>query len=299
MPFPSFLQKNDAVALVAPAMKVKQKDLAMSIKIFEEWGLKVYLGEHIFHTHFQFAGTDQERAKDFQEALNSNEVKAIICARGGYGTLRIIDQLNFDKFMVNPKWIVGFSDVTVLHNHLHQLNIASIHGGMPLLFPKQTESSIETLRKMLFGESLEITTPSFHFNRQGEIDAEIIGGNLTLFANTIGTSSEVDTTGKILFLEEVNEYLYHIDRMMWHLKRSGKLENLAGLLVGQFTKIHDEKDPFGLSAYEIIAELTKEHNYPIYFDFPAGHDKHNVALMLGKEVKLQVFEHQAKLTFLS
>ena len=240
---PPYLKKNDKVAIIAPAKKVSPQDIKMAVQILESWGLEVILGKHLFKTYNQFAGTDAERTEDLQMMLDNPEIKAIICARGGYGTTRIVDKLDFSEFVIHPKWLVGFSDITVLHCQIHRLGIESIHGIMPLLFPKQTEQTIESLRKGLFGENLELHSIHEHsLNRQGETRGLLIGGNLSLFANNIGTPSDIDTKGKILFLEDVSEYLYHLDRMMIHLYRAEKLRNLAGLIIGQFSEIKDNKD---------------------------------------------------------
>lgn len=294
---PSYLQAGQKVAIVAPAKSIDEAEIKMAVTIFESWGLEVVLGQHLFNTHHQFAGTDEERAQDFQQMLDAPEIKAIICARGGYGTTRIIDQLDFTKFLQHPKWIVGFSDVTVLHCHLHNLNVETIHGIMPLLFPKQTEISIESLKQALFGKPLKVTSTLSVLNRIGKAQGVVVGGNLTLFANAIGTPSEIDTQGKILFLEEVNEYLYHIDRMMVQLRRAGKLDQLAGLVIGQFSKVKDNEVFFGQTVYEIVSDLTTEFDYPVCYNFPVGHEKHNMTIICNRKARLEVGEKTVELTF--
>lgn len=294
---PSYLQAGQKVAIVAPAKSIDEAEIKMAVTIFESWGLEVVLGQHLFNTHHQFAGTDEERAQDFQQMLDAPEIKAIICARGGYGTTRIIDQLDFTKFLQHPKWIVGFSDVTVLHCHLHNLNVETIHGIMPLLFPKQTEISIESLKQALFGKPLKVTSTLSVLNRIGKAQGVVVGGNLTLFANAIGTPSEIDTQGKILFLEEVNEYLYHIDRMMVQLRRAGKLDQLAGLVIGQFSKVKDNEVFFGQTVYEIVSDLTTEFDYPVCYNFPVGHEKHNMTIICNRKAHLEVGEKTVELTF--
>ncbi|WP_027000797.1 S66 peptidase family protein [Eisenibacter elegans] len=294
---PPFLKAGDTVAVVAPANRVNANDLHMGLQIIKSWGLKVILGQHLFETYYQFAGTDEQRREDFQAVLDNPEVKAIFCARGGYGSLRIIDSLDFSVFVEHPKWVVGFSDVTVMHNHLHNLGYETIHGSMPLLFPRQTHETIDSVYCRLFGRPYPIHTVSNPNNRQGSAQGEIVGGNLTLFANTIGTLSEIDTTGKILLLEDVDEYVYHIDRLLIHLRRAGKLSRLAGLLVGQFSDLRENYVPFDKSVYEIVLELTADYDYPIYFDFPAGHDHHNLAVYVGAEATLEINEHYSSLVF--
>ncbi|MEO1653376.1 MAG: LD-carboxypeptidase [Bacteroidota bacterium] len=294
---PAFLCPGDQVNIVAPAKRVSQQEMTMAIQILESWGLKVVLGRNLYKTHNQFAGTDLERAQDLQDALDDPQAKAIICARGGYGTIRIVDGLNFEKLIAFPKWLIGFSDITVLHCHLHNMGVKSIHGIMPLLFPKQTQETIESLRKALFGELVEVNALPHPLNRSGEAEGRIIGGNLSLFANTIGTTSEVNTDGKILFLEDVNEYLYHLDRMLIHLYRAGKLKNLAGLIIGHFTEIKDNEIAFGQSVNEIIADLVKEYDYPVCYDVPVGHEIHNMTIICGNPSRLLVNEQGARLVF--
>jgi muramoyltetrapeptide carboxypeptidase len=294
---PKNLVSGSKVGIIAPAKKVSRQDLEMAIHILENWGLEVELGKHLFNSYNQFSGTDAERTEDLQNMLDNPDIQAIICARGGYGTIRIVDKLDFTKFMQSPKWVVGFSDITVLHCHLYNLGVESIHGVMPLLFPKQTEQTIESLHQVLFGNSSKLDVRPHLLNRLGITEGEMIGGNLSLFANTIGTSSEIDTTGKILFLEDVNEYIYHIDRMMIHLYRAGKLDNLAGLVIGQFTEIKDNEIAFGYTVNEVIEELVREVNYPVCFDFPIGHEIHNLTMICGRRAKLSVSKEEVLLEF--
>lgn len=294
---PPYLKKNDRVAIVAPAKKVNRPEMQMAIQILEGWGLEVVLGKYVFNIYNQFAGTDRERAEDLQNMLDDPSIQAIICARGGYGTTRIIDSLSFDSFLAQPKWLVGFSDITVLHCHIHNLGVCSIHGIMPMLFPKQTEQTLESLRRALFGEPLHYESLAHPLNRLGKARGELVGGNLSLFANTIGTPSEIDTRDKILFLEDVNEYLYHLDRMMIHLYRAGKLAHLAGLIIGEFSQVKDNEAPFGWSVHEIIAELVAEYNYPVCYDFPVGHEVNNLSMYCGGIGTLAVQESGISLSF--
>jgi muramoyltetrapeptide carboxypeptidase len=294
---PAPLQIGDKIGIVAPAKRVSQSEMQMAISILENWGLEVVLGKNLYKVHNQFAGTDQERTEDLQAMLDNPELKAIICARGGYGTIRIVDRLDFRRFLQYPKWVVGFSDITVLHCHLQNLGIESMHGIMPLLFPKQTEQTIESLHQSLFGVPVSIENPAHLLNHLGVASGELIGGNLSLFANTIGTVSEVDTTQKILFLEDVDEYVYHLDRMMIHLYRAGKLKNLAALILGQFSKVKDNEIGFGKTVYEVIADLVSEYNYPIAYDFPIGHEIHNMTIICGRKGTLAIDENAAVLSF--
>ena len=291
MTTPGYLKKGDSIAIVAPAGKISKEKINAAAKTFESWGLKVVPGKHLFRAYHQFSATDQERAADFQCMLDDKSVKAIICARGGYGVVRIIDRLDFSVFVKNPKWIVGFSDITIFFSHiLTNYGIETLHAIMPLNFPdsdKENESLL-TLRKALFGEPLNYTFSSFPLSRKGEGEGVLTGGNLSILCSLIGTKSDIDTDSKILFIEDVGEYLYRLDRMMWHIKRDGKLERLAGLIVGGMTEMKDNEIPFGKNAYEIIAEAVKEYNYPVCYGFPAGHTDDNRALILGRKIKLTV-----------
>ncbi len=293
MIFPDFLQKKDTIIIIAPANAVNREEINPAIEIFKSWELDVILGKQLFNTHHTFAGTDEERLEDLQNAMDNPTIKAIVCARGGYGTARIIDKLDFTKFLKNPKWLVGFSDITILHTHLHRLSIASIHGSMPLLFPKQTKEAIQSLKNTLFGNHIEIKTKPHLLNQKGKAKGILIGGNLSLLVNSLGTSSEIDTENKILFLEDVNEYVYHLDRMIVQLYRANKLKNLAGLIVGQFSEIKDNLKGFGASIEQTIIEWTKTYSYPIAFNFPIGHEEHNIGVICGKEMNLIVEDNES------
>jgi muramoyltetrapeptide carboxypeptidase len=285
---PPALRPGQTVALISTARKLSPEDVAIGIQCLTDWGLKVKIGDNLFAESGQFAGTDAQRLADLQAALDDPEIDAIICARGGYGTSRILDQVNFEALLRHPKWIAGFSDVTALHTHLHGLHLQSIHSTMPILFDTDDRASMESLRKVLFGESQTYTIPPDPLNRMGMASGRLIGGNLSLLASVIGTHSDVDTAGKILFVEDTDEYLYHLDRMMIQLKRGGKLSGLAGLVVGSFTDIHDNGVPFGKTAYEIIAEAVAEYDFPVCFHFPTGHSPENLALICGREARLAV-----------
>jgi len=286
---PQYLKKGDTIGIVSTARKISGEEISTAVKIFEEWGLKVEPGKNLFSEHHQFAGTDSQRLIDFQQMLDNPGIKAIVCARGGYGTVKIIDNIDFSEFSKNPKWIAGFSDVTVLHSHIHtNLGIETIHSAMPVNFNNIPEDSqsITTLKNALFGEGLSYNINPHPFNRRGQATAMLTGGNLSILYSLCGSISDIDTKGKILFIEDLDEYLYHIDRMMMNLKRSGKLENLAGLIVGSMSEMNDNTTPYGQTAYEIIKECVEEYDYPLCFGFPAGHIKDNRTLIFGKKIHL-------------
>ncbi len=294
---PIFIQKGDTIGIVAPAGKIAI-DLGPAIEKIKSWGLQVLTGKHVYAEYFQFAGTDDQRITDFQEMLDNPDINAIICARGGYGTTRIIDQINFSAFLQKPKWIAGYSDITTIHCHLHTRGIQSIHSIMPLTFGKEeTDISVESLRKVLFGEPVHYQVLPHSLNKPGEVTAPIIGGNLALLASVIGTASDIDTAGKILFIEDINEYLYNIDRMMIQLKRSGKLNKLAGLIVGHFTDVKDNEIPFGKTPLEIVAEAVQAYNFPVCFGFPVGHEPANIAIPCGRTAHLKIESSGVRLNF--
>lgn len=293
---PAYLKKGDKIAIVCPAKKIPGS-IAPAIAILESWGLQVVIGKTVTADYNQFAGDDALRASDLQGFLNDPEVKAIIAGRGGYGTIRIIDELNYDKFKANPKWIVGFSDITVLLSDLFaRLNIQSIHGQMPYTFEKATSDSLDSLRKVLFGETIKYEYTSTFPSRSGTAEGILIGGNLTLMVMLEGSASEIDYTDKILFLEDVGEHEYSIDRMMHMLKRAGKLAGLKGLIVGAFNEIEKESIPFGASPERVIWDLVKEYDYPVCFNFPVGHINDNRAMVVGKPTKLRIDQQNITLT---
>lgn len=288
---PDSLKKGDKIGILAPARKIEMDELKASIAVFESWGLQVEIGKNIFARDRQFAGTDQQRAEDLQNMMDNPEIRAIICARGGYGTIRLLPLLDFSKFQNDPKWIVGYSDITALHAHLNQnLGVQSIHGIMPVNFPNDgTETqAIKFLKKSLFGKGNTYEFDKHKFNREGNVSGEIVGGNLSVLYSIAGTKYDIDPSGKILILEDLDEYLYHIDRMMMNLKMSGKLDNLKALVVGGMSDMNDNSIPFGKTAYEIIRDAIKEYSYPVCFDFPAGHIKNNYTVVLGSKCKLEI-----------
>lgn len=290
---PKYLKEGDIIGITCPARKVDRAEIEFAIQTFESWGLKVVLGKTIGKSFHQFGGTDQERLEDFQDMLNNPNIRAIIAARGGYGTVRIIDHLNFNLFMTNPKWIIGFSDITCLHTVLNSnIGVETIHGTMPVTFEKNTSEALQSLKDILFGENLTYHFSSNFLNRLGTMDGEIVGGNLSILYSLLGTRTIVNTSNSILFIEDLDEYLYHIDRMMMALKRANKLANLRGLIVGGITDMHDNTIPYGKTAEEIILEHVAEYNYPVCFNFPAGHVNNNKAIILGKRAKLIVSENE-------
>jgi muramoyltetrapeptide carboxypeptidase len=290
---PPGLRRGDKIAVVSPAKKITAEEMAPALSRLEAWGFEVVLGQHVFSSDFQFAGTDEQRASDLQKALDDVSVKAILCSRGGYGTVRIIDRLDFNGFRKNPKWLAGFSDVTVLHSHIHsRLGIETIHSLVPLTFPsgEPETPATESLRTALLGEKLSYLLDHHPLSRPGEATGVLTGGNLSILYNLTGTVSDIDTRGKILLIEDVDEYLYHVDRMMMNLKRTGKLSGLRGLVIGWMNRMKDNEEPFGRDAYGIILDAVREYDYPVCFGFPSGHNSDNRALILGRKVRLKVAE---------
>jgi muramoyltetrapeptide carboxypeptidase len=290
MIIPPYLKQGDTVLVVAPARKVSSDEIEPQLKLLQSWGLKVKFGENIYERYHQFAGRDEQRAFDFNEAIKDTEAKAILCARGGYGSVRIVDEINFEPLVENPKWIIGFSDITVIHNELNNIGVAGIHGPMPLIFPRIDNICLEYLRKTLFGEHFDIIFPNNPQNKTGKVRGELVGGNLSILVSMIGTDSDINTDGKILFIEDLDEYYYHIDRMLHQLKRSGKLTNLKGLIVGSMNDMRDNPTPFGISVQQMVLDLIKEFKYPVVFDFPTGHESINHSLVIGGQYDFQVGE---------
>ena len=294
---PAALQKGDTVAIVATARKYMDNHLQPAIDLLHSWGLEVVIGNSIGLDNNQLAGTDEQRTADFQTQLDNPNIKAIWCVKGGYGTVRIIDALDFTKFRQHPKWIVGFSDITVLHNHLNTLGYKTIHGIMPVTAPRATAEAKETLKKALFNEVLSYEIPSDPMNRIGSAKGELVGGNLSILYSLFGSPSAIDCDDKILFIEDLDEYLYHIDRMMMNLKRNGCLESIKGIVVGSMTKMKDNDIPWGKNAVQIIEDVTKKYNIPIIYNFPAGHIQDNRALILGSTVSMEVTPVKSTLKF--
>jgi muramoyltetrapeptide carboxypeptidase len=298
---PELLKSGDTISILAPSGVLNNfdKKIEKAINIFKSWGLNVVLGNHIYDKNGHFAGTDKNREKDFQKALDNKNIKAIWCARGGYGAVRIIDKLNFDNYLKNPKWIIGFSDITVIHNKLNFLNSESIHAMMITGFEDigQNNDSLSKLKNVLFGDSLSYSITSNKNNKTGKSEGIIVGGNLTLIQSTIGSKTELKMKDKILFIEEIGEYAYHIDRMLYSLKRAGYFENCKGLIVGQISDVKKNTTDFGRSINELILDVLDEYNFPILFDFPAGHEKTNFPIILGRKVILDVSKSDSKVIF--
>ena len=291
---PCYLTTGDKIRIISPAGNVSVEKTEQGIEILRNEGFEVQIGNYVFDRFFQFAGTDELRFADLQESLDDERCKAIICSRGGYGTIRLISRLDFSKFCKNPKWLVGFSDITVLHSILQGLGFCSIHGAMPGFYSKEgvkTQSYIELIKILTGKDSSYVTVPHNEKNREGTAIGEVVGGNLSIFYSLLGTPLELDTSHKILFIEDIGEYLYHIDRMMWSLKLAGKLENLAGLVVGGFSDTKDNGSPFGQAVEDIVMNVVKEYRYPVCFDFPAGHIDVNLPLVLGANYSLEVGEN--------
>lgn len=300
MIFPKPLSKGSTIGIVSPAGKIDIETIRYAEKWLHNIGYKVVVGQHANNVYHQFAGTDEHRATDLQLMLNRTDVDAIFCARGGYGTIRIIDYIDFTHFLENPKWIIGFSDITVLHACLQNtLKVASIHGPMPKNFPGKTleDEDMIHLFNILQGDLPTYEFSSHPLNRVGVAEGLLVGGNLSLLYALRGTPYDFEPHGKILFIEDLSEYLYHLDRMMNNLRLSGFLKQLSGLVVGQFTEMKDNDSPFGLSAYEIILDAVKDYNYPVVFDFPAGHTGVNMPLVLGKRINLKAINNEIQIKF--
>ncbi len=283
-----YLKKKDIIGIVSTARKITKSELSFGIKWLENLGFSVLLGKTIGLTHHQFAGTDIERAKDFQEMIDNPNIKAIWCARGGYGTVRIIDKLDFSSLQQQPKWIIGYSDITVLHSHLHTLNIPSLHAPMAFDIEKTTPEAQQSL-----AVSLKSKTNFYYFSntektKTGSFSGIAIGGNLSVLYSLCGSESAIDTRGKILFLEDLDEYLYHVDRMLQNLDRNGLFSNLAGLVVGGMTAMHDHTIPFGYTVPSMLLDIGSKYNFPIVFNAPFGHIADNRAIVFGKKTELIV-----------
>lgn len=294
---PEFLSKGDTVAIIATARKIDAKSLEPAVKMLESWGLKVVLGNSIGKELNQLAGPDWQRATDLQNMIDDPSIKAVWAAKGGYGSVRIIDRVDFTAFRRKPKWIAGFSDVTVLHSHINAMGIETLHSMMAISAATASPEAIESLRKALFGEPIRYTVPPHAFNRMGTARAELVGGNLSVLYSIMGSKSQVDCKGKILFIEDLDEYLYHIDRMMMNLKRNGWFDGIKGLVVGGMTSMNDNEIPWGKDALEIVQEIVKDYDFPVVYNFPAGHIRDNRALILGKTVRLSVNKNGTELIF--
>ena len=295
MIIPKKLEAGDKIGVISTARKITIEELSPAIKTLESWGLKVVCGINLFQEEDQFSGTVEQRTADMQSMIDDNSIKAILCARGGYGTVQIIDSIDFTNLKINSKWIVGYSDVTVLHSHLNNLGIASLHATMPINFKSNTKESLSSLKNSLFGNLNSIECKAHPLNKFGKIVGHIVGGNLSILYSLLGSHSDIDTSGKILFIEDLDEYLYHIDRMMMNLKRNGMLGKLKGLIVGGMSDMNDNSIPFGKTAEQIILEYTKNYDFPICFGFPAGHLSDNRCVRLGVNSVLEISKNGVSL----
>ena len=292
MIIPPKLKIGDTIGIVSTARKISLDELTPAIDIIKSWGLQIKLGANLFEEYHQFSGTIAQRTSDLQTMIDDDSINAILCARGGYGTVQIIDQINFTELKKNPKWIIGYSDITILHSHLNNLDIASLHASMPINFSTNSSQSLVSLKKSLFEFTSPIEIPSHPFNKLGVAEGEIIGGNLSILYSLLGSKSDINTSGKILFIEDLDEYLYHIDRMIMSLKRNEKLNQLKGMIVGGMNDMNDNKIPFGKTAEQIIFDYTKDYTFPICFNFPAGHLQDNRTIILGAKSKLEITERK-------
>lgn len=299
---PPYLKAGDTVAIVAPSgiLKNREREVQQATDLLKSWDLNVVVGKHVFSKFNHFAGTDDERCEDLQNAMDDPKISAIWCARGGYGTVRILDKLNYNKFRENPKWIIGYSDITALHNQLHNEGFESLHALMCVSLTKdlsEIENAISTFKAALFGEPTNYTLENSNYNRVGEANGQLIGGNLTILHTMLGSKESINTSGKILFIEEIGEYKYHIDRMLQSMKRAGYFNDLAGLVVGDMSKMRKNTTLWGTSVEQLILDALAEYNFPIVFNMPAGHEKDNRALVLGRSINLKVEKTKSRISF--
>jgi muramoyltetrapeptide carboxypeptidase len=298
---PPYLKKGDTIMILSPAGRVRDREgIEAGTELANHWGLVVFYGNHMLSQDGSFAGTDRERLEDLQKALDDPSIRAIWAARGGYGTVRIVDDLDFSKFAVSPKWIVGYSDITILHNKLNELGFQSLHAQMPLTLelenPEQKQS-IRSLHRALFGKKLDYKIDRATGSRAGSSSGKLVGGNLSIVYSMLGSDTKLQMDGKVLFLEDVGEALYHIDRMMISLKRAGYFEKCKGLIIGDFRLRENKGNEFGKTLEEIVLEATEGTDFPIVFSFPAGHVDDNRTLIMGSEVELKVGKNKSKVVF--
>lgn len=299
---PAYLKAGDTVAIVAPSgiLKNRDREVQQAVDLLKEWGLNAIVGEHVFSKADHFAGTDEERCEDLQKAMDDPTISAIWCARGGYGTVRILDKLDYTKLKENPKWIIGYSDITALHNQLHNQGFESLHALMCVSLTQditEVQESVDTFKAALFGNPPNYDLEGSKYNREGEAKGQLIGGNLTILHTMLGSDTSLDTSGKILFIEEIGEYKYHIDRMLQSMKRAGYFENLNGLVVGDMSKLRKNTTLWGTSIEQLILDALAEYDFPIAFNMPAGHEDDNRALVLGRTVELKVGKESSELSY--
>lgn len=292
---PPFLQKGDKIGIVSPSGFIEKQYIDNAVDIFEAWGFCVVLGKSVFNKHTIFAGTDTERITDFQEMIDNNEIKAIVCARGGYGAIRIIQQIDFKNIIESPKWLVGFSDVTIFHSALHNVGVASLHSPMPKNFETASPNTLACLNNHLMGINNYYSFLPESNNNIGNCKAKLVGGNLSILYSLLGTRYEIDTSNKILLIEDLCEKMYHIERMMYSLDMAGKLRNLSGLIVGAFTDIYDSKPSMETNVIDIIKSITSKYKYPIAYNVPIGHIQNNHPIYLGLEYCMDVTKEGVKI----
>lgn len=300
---PEYLKVGDTIAIIAPSGVLNDHEnyINKAKKLLESWELNVIIGKNVFNNYGHFSGTDKERTKDFQRALDDKTISAIWCARGGYGAMRIIDDLDYTEYLKTPKWIIGYSDITAIHNDLHILGSESIHSIMCKSLEDKdinNDRSIQALKDVLFGNKLSYNFNNKPENKLGKTSGQIVGGNLTLLHGLIGSKSSINTAGKILFIEDLGEYHYHIDRMLISLKRAGYFDNCNGLVVGDFSDLRENTTPFGKNIKEIILDAVKEFNFPVLFDFPAGHEELNMPIILGRNIIMDINSSKSTIEFL-
>lgn len=295
---PPYLKKGDTIGITCPAGYMDAAKAQTCISTLQSWGFDVMVGKTLgSNSKNYFSGTDEERTDELQAMLDDENIKAILFGRGGYGMGRIIDRLNFTKFKKNPKWVIGFSDITVLHAHLYtKIKTASLHAPMAAAFNEGENEFIKSLHKAITGKKAKYSCDAHDFNKQGSVTAELVGGNLSLLAHIIGTPSDINTKNKILFIEDIGEQIYNTDRLLYQLKRSGKMESLAGLIAGGFTDMKDTDRPFGKTVHEVIQDIVSDYNYPVAFGFPVSHGKENYALKVGVNYTLKITKTKTQLS---
>ncbi|WP_299366563.1 LD-carboxypeptidase [Winogradskyella sp.] len=299
---PPYLKEGDTVAIVAPSgiLKNREREVQQAIDLLKSWGLHAVVGQHVFSKANHFAGTDDERCEDLQRAMDDPKISAIWCARGGYGTVRILDKLDYTKFKDKPKWVIGYSDITALHNQLHNKGFESLHALMCVSLTKdlsEVQTSIDTFKSALFGNPANYTLKGSNYNRTGEASGILVGGNLTMLHTMLGSEESIDTSGKILFIEEIGEYKYHIDRMLQSMKRAGYFNNLKGLIVGDMTKLRKNTTLWGTSVEQLVLDALSQYDFPIAFNMPAGHENDNRALIFGRTIQLEVNKTESLVVF--
>ncbi|MGJ8591258.1 MAG: S66 peptidase family protein [Aquaticitalea sp.] len=299
---PPYLKVGDTVAIVAPSgiLKDRTDEIELAKELLRSWGLNYVIGKHVFSKGNHFAGTDDERCEDFQKAMDDPKISAIWSARGGYGTVRILDKLDYTKFKKNPKWIIGYSDITALHNQVHNEGFQSIHAMMCVSLSEENiglDETIASFKDAIFGKPLSYTLEGSDYNKVGNVTAPLVGGNLTVLHTMLGSKTSIDVSGKILFIEEIGEYEYHIDRMLQSLKRAGYFDNCKGVIVGDISKVRKNTTAWGKPVQQLIVDALSEYDFPIAFNMPAGHERDNRAMILGRTVDLKVTKDKTEVKF--